>query len=144
MSAPMPAAAADWIYRVVLTDTYRDSCTIEGNPRTIVDCRCHAGQCGHCDAGRHHLCRTRRDGPLIACETYIVNHRGGARTDVWLAGRPCRWMCSCDCPPPEPEVRPALFDAVPVGVKRYGQPETRRHRELFGQLGLFDVAGGAR
>ncbi|GGN40427.1 hypothetical protein GCM10010109_69520 [Actinoplanes campanulatus] len=143
MIAPMTAAAADWIYHEVLTDTYRDSCTIEGNPRTIVNCRCHAGQCGHCDAGRHHLCRTKQQ-PHIVCETFIVNHRGAARTEVWLSGRPCRWVCPCDCPPPEPETNPGLFDAGPARVKRHGQPETRRHRELHGQLDLFDLAGGAR
>lgn len=144
MIAPMPPAAAAWIYTEVLTPTYRASCTVEGDPVLIVCCRCQGGQCGHCDGGRHDQCTTRRRGALSDPETYVVNTRGGARTAVWLSGTPCRWVCSCTCPPPEPEVRPALFDAGPAGVKRHGQPETRRHRELHGQLSLFDLAGGAR
>jgi hypothetical protein len=119
---PMTPEAAAWVYNVVLTATYRQSCTIEGNPRTIVDCCCHGGQCGHCGAGRHHQCTTVLHGPIVHPETYVVSRSGGAYTPVWLAGTPCRWMCACDCPAPEPV-------AVPV-------PE-------FEQLDLFALAGGA-
>lgn len=138
----MPKPVADAIYRDVLTPTYRAASTVEGDPALILHCACQAGRCGHCGAGRHDRCATRRNGPTVHPETYVTGRRGWALTAVWLSGRPCRWMCACVCPPPEPEVRPALFDAGPSGVKRHGQPETRRHKELFGQLGLFDLAGG--
>lgn len=144
MTAPMTAAAANWIYTEVLTATYRAANSIDGKPVLIRNCRCSGGRCGHCMAGRHEQCYTRAHGPHIGCETWICTQTGGARTAVWLSGRPCRWVCACTCPEPEPEKAPALFDAGPARVKRHGQPETKRHRELFGQLDLFDLAGGGR
>lgn len=142
MTARMTADAAAWVYDEVLTATYRRSCTVEGDPAPILHCSCQGGRCGHCGGGRHESCTTRRVGPIVGPETYIVTARGGALTAVWLSGRPCRWACSCDCPAPEPDVQPALFDPGPARVKRHGQPETKRHRELFGQGALFDLAGG--
>lgn len=139
---PMTAAAADWVYQVVLTGTYRDSCTVEGDPRLIRNCSCQHGACGHCTSGSHEQCRTHADGPLVGPEAYVVNHRGGARTAVWLSGKPCAWRCPCECPVPEPKLgQLALVDATP-GTKRHGQPETRHRREAFGQLELFTLAGG--
>lgn len=141
---PMTPSAADWVYQMVLTSTYRDSCTVEGNPWLIRNCRCQHGACGHCTSGNHEQCRTHADGPLVGPETYVVNHRGGARTAVWLSGKPCAWRCPCDCPDPEPQIgQLALVDAAP-GIKRHGQPETKHRRELFGQLELFTLAGGGR
>lgn len=138
----MTAAVAERIYTEVLTDLYRRVNTVEDSPALIRQCSCQGGSCGHCRAGRHHACSTRRNGPVVTCETYLTGRRGSALASVLLAGRSCRWMCSCDCPPAEPETRPALFDAGPAATKRHGQPETKRHKELFGQLGLFDLAGG--
>ena len=142
LAQPMPRPVAAAIYRDVLTATYRAANTVEGSPALIVHCRCHDGRCGHCMAGRHQQCTTRLRGPLVGPEAYVTGRRGEARTAVWLSGTPCRWVCSCVCPPAEPETHPALFDAGPAATKRDGQPETRRHKELFGQLGLFDLAGG--
>lgn len=144
MIEPMPKPVAAAIYRDVLTPTYRAANTVEGSPALIVHCRCHDGRCGHCMAGRHQQCTTRLRGPLVGPEGYVTGHRGQACTAVWLSGRPCRWVCACACPPDRPETAPALFDAGPARVRRHGQPETRRRKELFGQLGLFDLAGGAR
>jgi hypothetical protein len=120
---PMTAEAAAWIYNEVLTATYRRSCTVEGDPALILRCDCQGGRCGHCAADRHHLCTTRLHGPTVHPETHIVSRSGSAMTPVWLSGRPCRWVCPCDCPATEP---------VAVSV-----PE-------FEQLDLFALAGGAR
>ncbi len=139
----MPLETADLIYREVLTATYRDACTVEGDPALIRKCSCQYGRCGHCGAGRHTSCTTSRVGPIVGPETYITSRSGRARTPVLLSGRPCRWVCVCNCPPPEPETQPTLFDPGPARAKRHGQPDTRRHRELHGQLDLFDLAGGA-
>ena len=140
----IPKAVAAAIYRDVLTPAYRAANSVDGDPVLIRYCRCQDGRCGHCMAGRHEQCTTRLRGPLVGPETWVCTPTGGARTAVWLSGTPCRWVCACVCPPPEPEVRSALFDAGPARAKRHGQPETKRHTELFGQLELFDLAGGAR
>ena len=138
----MPATIAQQIYRDVLTATYRAANTVEGSPTLILHCRCQAGRCGHCMADRHEQCTTLLRGPLVGPEGYVTGYRGQARTAVWLSGKPCRWVCACTCPAPEPEMAPALFDAGPARTKRHGQPESRRRTELFGQLDLFDLAGG--
>lgn len=138
----MPKTIAQQIYRDVLTATYRAANTVESSPALILHCRCQAGRCGHCMAGRHEQCTTRLRGPLVGPEGYVTGHRGQARTAVWLSGKPCRWVCACTCPAPTPETAPALFDAGPARAKRHGQPESKRHTELFGQLDLFDLAGG--
>jgi hypothetical protein len=119
---PMTAEAAAWVYDTALTPTYRRSCTVDGDPALILRCSCQGGRCGHCAADRHHQCTTRLRGPVVGTETYIVSVSGGAYTPVWLAGRPCRWVCPCDCPAPEP-----IVVAVPE----------------FEQLDLFALAGGA-
>ena len=139
----MPKPVARAIYRDVLTPTYRAANTVEGSPALIMHCRCQDGPCGHCMADRHDQCTTRRRGPLVGPEAYVTGRRGEARTAVWLSGKPCRWVCACTCPAPEPEIRPALFDAGPALTKRHGQPGNKRRKELFGQLDLFDLAGGA-
>lgn len=161
MIAPMPAAAADWIYREVLTAAYRRAVGAEAKgedagvvtgPAVLRMCPCQWGTCHGCLTGHHAGCVRDR---IVTAAAYVIGTRGDVVTvprdgshavhaAVWLFSRQCAWQCPCDCPAPEPEMRPALFDAVPVEVKRHGQPETKRHREMFGQGSLFDLAGGAR
>lgn len=119
----MTPEAADWVYTVVLTQTYRDSCSADDTDRLIRTCHCQGGPCGHCPAGRHEQCPTRLLGPHPGPETYVVSHTGRARTAVWLLGRACAWRCPCVCPPPVPPPveQLALVGAFGRVSKRYGQ-----------------------
>jgi hypothetical protein len=71
--------------------------------------------CGHCKGGRHQRCHTRRTlcgRPPPEPLAYLVGRDGGGKDKVWLAnGRPCRWLCPCDCPinPPPKPVQLSLF-----------------------------------
>jgi hypothetical protein len=77
-------------------------------------CACQYGPCGNCgQLDRHERCpkATGFDrGP--SPETYLTGRRtGAALAPVWV-GRPCHWVCPCDCLTPR-----------------------------VGQLELFEVAG---
>lgn len=125
----MTPAAADWVYEVVLTQRYKESAGAimwtgaRENRRDagagavfLRMCACQWGPCGHCSDGRHDRCAHRGEWrPPASSATWLQSHRGMAIAAVWMAGRPCRWSCACDCPAPAVE-----------------------------QLGLFDLAGGTR
>lgn len=64
---------------------------------------CEWGQCGHCDAGRHHQCHWVRDAPVKtkpAPHTWILDRTGhvvhsGGSGAVYIDGVREHWICSC-------------------------------------------------
>lgn len=147
----MTPEAADWVYEVVLTQTYRRAVGAEGRgnedlqlgPAAVRTCHCQWGPCGHCSAGRVDRCahRTIPDWPRPSPATHIVTRAGGARTDVWLSGTPCRWRC----PGPPGGEQAQLFSAArrPPRLDRGPQPGGRTVADE-NQLSLFDLTGGVR
>ncbi|GAA2696422.1 DUF6248 family natural product biosynthesis protein [Actinoplanes palleronii] len=135
--APMTEDAADWIYREVLTQTYRRSVGAEARgkgqddlqlgPAAVRRCRCQYGRCGHCGTDRHEQCTTHVHGARRGGETYVVGRTGGALAEVWLSGKACAWRCSCGCP-------------APVPVQAIPEPEPE---PVFEQMDLFALAAGA-
>lgn len=120
----MTPEAADWVYQHVLTPAYRDGMGCgEKGPVMVRICPCEWDTCSNCLWGRHAECHERALPGIEAPATRIVDrsgavvveHRTGRLAAVWPSGTPCVWRCACPC------VRP-------VGA----------------QLGLFDLAGGAR
>lgn len=143
MIAPMPAAAADWVYDRVLTRRYKESTNAidwvgarenrrdEGKGAAFLRvCSCQYGPCGHCSAGRHDRCSHRERQPAPACTTYLQNSAGLAIAEVWRSGKPCAWLCTCDC-----------RTAAPVDPE---QPTVMAPELVFEQISLFELAGGAR
>ena len=130
----MPPDTAQLIRDQVLPTSYRD----EIRAGLIEHCPCQWGPCGHCEAGNHNQCSVVAWGgaPRAHGDSYIINRRGQVTvgrgvpsTEVWRAGRPCRWICPCGCtpigytPPPAPTGPAApeqldLFAALPVGAVR--------------------------
>lgn len=94
----MDPAAAAWVRDVVLTRRFLD-----GYDVLIALCPCMWGRCGHCPAGRHQQCPSRRPDFAewrrthhVSPETYLTGLRGYPRIPVWRAhGPPCRWICPC-------------------------------------------------
>lgn len=112
----MTPAEAAWVYDAVLPRR-----VLEDNPSLLI-CNCQYGRCGNCGADRHDRCWTHANGPMVGCETYVISRTGGALTEVWPAGKPCRWMCPCVCPTP-----------TPVALEPEPDAPT--------QMSLFDLAG---
>lgn len=134
----MNSAAADWVYTVVLTRRYLESCGAimwtgkgagrkdEGHGAVMLrTCPCQWGPCGHCTVGRHHRCTHRRFAPTASPATYIQNPRGCALTPVWMVGQPCAWRCPCVCPAPALE-QLVLFGEIGRQPKRHGQPDRNK------------------
>lgn len=120
----MTPAAADWVYREVLTQRFRESAGAvmwtgarehrrdEGPGAAMLrTCRCQYGLCGHCGDGRPDRCTHRNWTPPAGPDTWIQGRGGAALVPVWRVGKPCAWLC----------------------------PNAR-----VGQLELFALAGGAR
>ncbi|TDC34228.1 hypothetical protein E1211_17940 [Micromonospora sp. 15K316] len=111
----VPPDAAAWIRSVVLPKAY-----VDGIPDPSL-CACQWGPCGHCQAGQHEQCNVVGWGgaPRAHGDTYITTSRGQvavgkgvASAEVWLSGRPCRWVCPCGCTPVGPERPPADVPAT--------------------------------
>lgn len=85
------------------------------HPDQLTVCACQWGPTAHCLHGDHDRCRADEvAGP--APETYLTYADGScvlapAPVEVWLAGRPCWWMCSCTCHTTQPTqpAQPTLF-----------------------------------
>lgn len=149
----MTPEAADWVYEHVLTGTFRRSVGAEGRgkdaddlalgPAAVRTCPCQWGPCGHCQAGRIDRCAHRSipDWPRPEPAAYLVGRNGGALALVWTVGKPCRWRC----PGPPSGEQVELFAGVRKAPRldRGPQPEGRAPAD-DAQLGLFDLAGGAR
>jgi hypothetical protein len=85
------------------------------HPPQLTVCPCQWGATGHCEQGRHRSCRAeevagpRPEAYLTRADSTCVMDRGDP-VQVWLAGRPCRWMCPCEChTAPAAPVQGALF-----------------------------------
>lgn len=130
MITPMTLAAADWIYAEVLPRAYRSN-TPGQVPHDLRHCRCQGSTCGWCMSPpwRHERCTTRTHGPVVGCETYLLNqgghHPASGYVPVWLSGTPCAWRCPCGC-------------AVTKTPEVVAEPEP-----AVVQLELFALAGGA-
>lgn len=146
MIAPMPAAAADWIYREVLTGAYRRSVGAEGKgdeelqrgPAAVRDCRCQWGPCGWCQTGRPDRCAHRRGTARASqYDGYVLGPDGGVRIGWRRTGAVCTWHC------PGPTGGDLLFavtaEAVQPPPMRAERPATRA--KPVDQIGLFDLAG---
>ncbi|MET9819612.1 DUF6248 family natural product biosynthesis protein [Streptomyces sp. NPDC006355] len=119
----MAPAHGAWVREHVLPTRVRARAA---DARTLGDlfltrCACQYGASGHCHVGRHDRCAHRLDSRFYDVgfpESYLLSRRtdGGHATvlaEVWPAGRPCRWRCSCTCHNPDPEsahARGLLFD----------------------------------
>lgn len=156
----MTPAAADWVYEHVLTQRYKESAGAiiwtgarenrrdEGKGAAfLATCACQYGPCGWCSDGRHDRCAHKGEWrPPPSPATWMQDKRGMAIGAVWMTGKPCQWSCSCDCPAPVPPPVEQLALVGEVGrVKVLAEGGQRGHAgELFGQMSLFDLAGGAR
>jgi hypothetical protein len=128
----MDADAAAWVRTVVLARV--DDFT---HNALITHCPCQWGRCGYCVSGEHLKCAHTVWTPPPTCETYVIDRRGGARTQVWLAGKPCRWVCPCSCRADSP----GLFavDSAARGSRRHGEQPPGR-AAVVDQPTLFDLA----
>lgn len=78
----------------------------------ITRCPCQWGPCQSCEFWDHTVCpKALRFDSGPAPETYLTRHGGAASYPVWV-GKPCRWVCPCDCPQLEaaPAEQLGLFD----------------------------------
>jgi hypothetical protein len=90
-------------------------------------CACQYGPSQYCGMGKHDRCAHRTQPDFYnqdTPETYLVGRstkedgktiQGGVLMPVWLAGRACRWRCSCPCHQPDTaQDRGLLFDLEAV------------------------------
>jgi hypothetical protein len=144
----MTPAAADWIYREVLTTAYRRSVGAEGRgdeemhlgPAAVRDCRCQWGPCGHCQAGRPDRCAHRRGtAPASLHDGHVLGRDGSVRAGWRRVGTVCVWRC------PGPPGGDLLFTVTTGAVPPPVRPErlVSAKPTPAEQLDLFAV-GGAR
>ena len=114
----MTPAAADWIYREVLTPAYRRAVGAEGRgddagtvtgPAVLRRCPCESGVCHGCQTGHHAGCVGVR---IVLPATHVIRTDGhvavvpmgagrhAVYAAVWLSGRQCGWLCACGCSAP--------------------------------------------
>lgn len=86
--------------------------------RDVTNCACHGGAPSRqCTTGQHAECPTtgRPLWEALLCDRngldplYLRNTDHTRVAFVWLAGRPCRWICPCRCHQPANE-QGLLFD----------------------------------
>lgn len=129
---------------VVLPPGYR-----AGSEQVYVDwkCACQGGRSGWCthDSPRDHDRCPRSEGwhrhGQPDPETYVISRREwGARTAVWLSGRPCRSLCSCRCHVEVQALIPAPVRVAlpPRDAGRIAATDST-YRES-GQLALWEVS----
>lgn len=140
----MTPAEAAWVRENVWTPSMRKQ--FSELPGFYLTCACqHKGPClngrdpgrhQRCHVGRHGLPRFEamidtRGGHGVAAFTMPYRYPTASATGwrherlamVWLAGRTCRWACTCDCGHPRDDIafapernpmRPITYDVVPL------------------------------
>jgi hypothetical protein len=106
----MTPAAADWVYRHVLTAAYRRSVGAEARadrdddmqlgPRAVRICPCQYGRCGWCTNDRHDQCTHHRWASPPSPAARLLSRSGSVLAEVWPTGKPCAWRCACGCRAP--------------------------------------------